>query len=119
MKRILIIEDEADISMLLVELIKSIGFKVNTAASLKDARERIEPFDPDIVFLDIQLPDGYGYELIPELKEKSNDLKIVVVSAYDSLENASQNIKKEIDLFINKPFNKKIIIEALSQLNAL
>jgi len=67
-----------------------------------------------VVFLDIHLPDGLGYQLIPEIRESQPDTQVIAISAVD---NERKNAKEQgADLFIAKPFAKGSILDGLRAL---
>lgn len=71
-KRILIIDDEEDIVRLIRTVLKKEGFKnIYYATNLEDGFKEFNKVEPDIVILDIMLPDGEGYELCKTIRAKS------------------------------------------------
>jgi len=81
-KRVLVVEDEPDIA-LIFRLVLEGGYAVTLAGSLGEARAVIETHGlPDLVVLDLMLPDGNGLDLCRELKAARPDLPVLIVSAY-------------------------------------
>ncbi|WP_423841915.1 ATP-binding response regulator [Aeromonas dhakensis] len=80
---ILVIEDEADIALLLQMLLQGAGYRVLLAHSLADARELLECETVAVITLDLRLPDGNGVEFIQELQGclRYRELPILVISA--------------------------------------
>jgi CheY-like chemotaxis protein len=108
------VEDEQDIGLLLSGILHREGFETTIAMSIREAGERLHDQEYDVVFLDLNLPDGVGYSLIPSIRQRK-ETKIVVVSAYDGeKENAT---REGADFFISKPFRKEEVINALMELN--
>jgi two-component system, chemotaxis family, chemotaxis protein CheY len=68
---------------------------------------------PDIIFLDIELPDGSGLELLAKIKKVKPECFIVMVSANSTLENVQSSIKHGAATFIVKPFSGEKILAAL------
>ena len=73
--RILIIDDEPDICTLLAGVLKSSGNETYFAHNLEDGKTQFETKHPEIVFLDLNLPDGSGFTLLPEIKQQAPDTK--------------------------------------------
>src|SRR5688572_25642622 len=104
MDKVLLVDDEVDICLLLSGILQREGFQTSYALSLNEAEGKLGMDDYKVVFLDLNLPDGVGYSLIPEIRKNKNT-KIVIVSAYDS---EKEQAKKEgADYFIAKPFRKE------------
>jgi DNA-binding response OmpR family regulator len=68
----LLVDDDSDAAETMAMLIANEGFTVATAGSLRDARRQIALQEPDIVLLDLMLPDGSGMELFKDAKQLSN-----------------------------------------------
>jgi two-component system NtrC family response regulator len=101
--RILIIDDDEDMSYTLSRLVEQTGFVSRTAFSLREGLEaaRMEPFD--LVFLDVNLPDGSGLSLIPELRKAADPPEIIIFTAYSDAEGAAVALKSEVWDYIPKP----------------
>lgn len=114
MQRVLLIDDETEICFLLSNVIRRAGAQCDMAHSLADGRAQLKKHDYSAVFLDIHLPDGLGYELIPEIRSQHPDARVIAISAVD---NERMNAtSRGADLFIAKPFDKLGILGGLRQL---
>jgi DNA-binding response OmpR family regulator len=82
-KRILIIDDDIDLLMLLERRLQKLGFEVETAASLPEAEEIFPLFEPHLVLLDINVKGEDGRKLCWQLKHFSKEIKVIIVSGYD------------------------------------
>lgn len=105
----LIIEDELIIRNFLSAILSSLGFIVVQAGTLNEGFEKHELSKPDIIFLDINLPDGSGIDLISSLKDNHPKVKIVVASSYDFEEEKKRSAAEGADFFMSKPFNQKVV----------
>ncbi|MDQ3099977.1 MAG: response regulator, partial [Bacteroidota bacterium] len=82
--RILLVDDEQEICLLLNALLMRYGANTVMAHSLEDAGTKLTERGPfDGVFLDVNLPDGKGYELIPAIRNNSDGVPVIVISAMD------------------------------------
>ena len=113
-KDILIVDDEVEICLLLSGILQRNGFSTSYAHDLKNAATQVTENDFKLIFLDLNLPDGMGYDLFPLLK-KQHQSKVIVISAHDS--EAVKALEMGADHFIAKPFNRKTIINTIVQLN--
>jgi CheY-like chemotaxis protein len=114
MVRVLLVDDEQDIGLLLSGILRREGIETTIALSLSEAGERLHDQEYDVVFLDLNLPDGVGYTLIPSIRRRK-ETKIVVVSAYDGEKDKAT--REGADYFISKPFRKEDVIHALQELH--
>jgi len=113
-EKILIIDDELDICILLSSVLKSLGYKTDYAGSVSQGIEKAIESKPNILFLDINLPDGKGFDLIPVINEKKIKPKIILISANEKDEYKELASKNGVTHFLGKPFSKNDIQEALS-----
>ncbi len=102
-KRILIIDDDIDLLMLLERRLQKQGFAVETAASLPEAEEIFPLFEPHLVLLDIDVKGEDGRKLCWQLKHYNNEIKVIIVSGYD--QNLGRAVLFGADDLVPKPFN--------------
>ena len=126
-KQILLVEDEAVFANAVKKHLQRKGYNVNLALDLETARHYYKKNIPDLILLDMRLPDGSGLDLLSEIKSKNIAIEILVMSAYGELEDAvsamklgaSDYLKKPIDLeelYINvkKVFEKNELAQKLN-----
>lgn len=113
----LIIDDEQDICLLLSGILGQMGVHGNYAMNLTEGLLKITHGNFDVLFLDINLPDGSGLEALPKIKQIDPNLKIIMISAYDGESERNEGFRKGISAFIGKPLSKLKIKEALQKLN--
>lgn len=117
MTRALVIDDELDICIMVTKHLQQIQFETDYALTVKEARLKITTSSYDLILIDLNLPDGTGYDIMDFLKESDSDSKIIVISAYDH--EMTDVLEKGADVFIGKPFTLKAISKALQTLNLL
>jgi two-component system, NtrC family, response regulator AtoC len=103
--RILIVDDEKLISWSLATMLKKEGYEVDTAASGNEALEKLRDFKPELVMLDICLPDINGLELLKTFKAANEEIYIVMMTAYANADSAVQALKDGAEDYFGKPFN--------------
>ena len=81
MNHILIVDDDAEIRSLLRRYLESQGFRVSTAADRRECEAQLEGLAPDLVVLDVMLPDGSGLEICRSLVETRPQLRIILLTA--------------------------------------
>ncbi len=112
----LIVDDEKEICMLLAYQLGKLGITSSKAHTISDGLESFDPQEHELVFLDINLPDGNGLDIIPMLKTKSPNIKIIVISAYDTKDEHRKAYELGIFQFLGKPFSKKMVAEIVESI---
>jgi len=116
MAEIVVIEDEADISMLVETTLTFGGHHVHIASNGRDGIELVAKHQPEIVLLDVQMPDMSGYDVLQTAK---NDPRLCHIPMFlFSANSRSEDIQRGLDLgaagFLSKPFDPR---ELLQQIN--
>lgn len=112
-RKILVVEDEYSINdILTITLIKE-GYKVESVFDGKTALEKIEQFKPDLVLLDLMLPDIDGFEIC---KKISKDHLVIMITARDSIFDKIVGLELGADDYIIKPFEIKEVVVRIKAL---
>ena len=111
-KKILLIEDNETIILGLEYLFREEKFNLETAKTKKEAREKIKASKPDLVLLDIMLPDGNGFEICKQIKEISN-IPIIFLTAKDEEKYVVQGLDMGAEDYIIKPFRNRELISRI------
>ncbi len=114
MAHALVVDDEADAAETMAALIATEGFTVATAGSLRDARRQLALQEPDIVLLDLMLPDGSGMQLFEDAKALANT-EVVLITGHASLETSIQALRLGAADYLVKPINVKQLSGILSR----
>ncbi len=107
----LLVDDESEICLLLEVILARHGISSSSANTLAEAKKNLANSEYDGVFLDVNLPDGKGHELIPLLKSAYPDIRVIVISAMD--QERVLAMAAGADLFLPKPFDRHTILESL------
>lgn len=112
MANILVVEDELLIARLLKETLEIEGYQVVTVLNGEDAVQFALRETPQLIILDIMLPDIDGFEVIRRLREhpKSMHIPIIVLSALGEPEHKAQAFEKDVDDYITKPFHTEELL---------
>jgi two-component system, NtrC family, response regulator AtoC len=102
----LIVEDDADSAKMMAALVGAQGFSAATACSLQDARRQMAMQQPDLVLLDLLLPDGNGMALLDE-QELIGNSEVVLVTGHASLETSIQALRYGAADYLIKPVSAK------------
>ena len=111
--KVLIVDDELDICYLLSSLLKQRNFVTGFVNTISDAVNALKTDTPDILFLDNHLPDGFGLDFIPHIKQNYPGVKVIMITAHDGAVERKKAQDGGVDLFVAKPLNRKLINDAI------
>lgn len=109
--KLLIIEDEPDLTSLIIKYLKREGYHCEVAVSFKEGLKKLINYEYDCIIVDLNLPGGDGMELVRSVRREDNQTGIIIISARDSIEDRVVGLEGGADDFLTKPFH-------LSELNA-
>ncbi len=113
---ILIVEDEASLARNVATFLGRNGYSARIAGTGREARAAMREFMPDLVLLDMRLPDATGLELLAELRALDPALPVVIMTAYASIQTAVEAMKAGADDYVGKPLvlaELKLLIDRL------
>jgi len=109
-EKILIVDDERLIRQSLEKALAGQGYAVFSAENGKTALHLLEEESPDLVLLDLKLPDINGIEVLKRLRELDKNLPVLLITAYGSIDTAIQAIRLGAYDYITKPFDLEAIL---------
>jgi two-component system, OmpR family, response regulator len=115
LKKVLIIEDEGDMCLLLNILLNGKEMELDHVKSLAAAEEYLQQEQPSVVLLDNKLPDGFGIDFITYLKKEYPSVKIIMISGFDG---SAKDVALEngADVYLEKPFTKDQLYKSIKGL---
>lgn len=117
MNHVLIVDDDTDSATTLRELVRADRFSVAIAHTLRDARRQIALQPPDLVLLDMQLPDGNGLDLFTD-RQLVSDSEIVLVTGHASLDSSIEAMRRGAADYLVKPIAMKQLQRVLARCGA-
>jgi two-component system response regulator RegX3 len=114
-RRILVVEDESAISEPLADALRREGFEARVAPTLQDARAWVQAEAPDLILLDVMLPDGDGRDLAAEIRRRS-DVPIVMLTARGEELDRVLGLELGADDYVVKPFSA---LELVARIRAI
>jgi len=114
--RILVVDDELIMRESLKEWLLFEGYGVETAASGDEALEMVENSHFSMVFLDIKMPGMDGTEVLSRVKEKFNDLVVVMMTAYATVETAVETMRTGAHEYVIKPFDPQELLSIVKKI---
>ena len=114
-KKVLIIEDEGDMCLLLNIMLNGKEMELDHVKKLSAAEDYLQKEQPSVVILDHNLPDGFGIDFITHIKAKYPNIRIIMISGYDG---SAKDVALEngADIFLEKPFTKNQLYESIVEL---
>lgn len=114
MKRILIIEDDKLLNKILAYNLVSEGYDITSAVNAKTAADKLNNMEYDLVLLDINLPDGNGYDLCRIIKPKHPDTIVIFLTANDQEQDQIRGYKAGAVDYITKPFSIEALLRKIA-----
>jgi len=117
-KTILIVDDELSILVPLQFLMEKEGYVSKLAQSGKEAIEKIAQVQPDLILLDIMLPDLDGYEIYQMIRERTEweSIRVIFLTAKNRDADMAKGIAMGADAYITKPFSNTQLVEKIREL---
>jgi DNA-binding NtrC family response regulator len=104
MKNIIVVDDDAEFRSNLLEVLKGEGYQADSAASAKEALAKLAVREFDIALLDYMMPKKSGIDALLEIKKLRPKAKVIMITAFATVENAVDAIRKGASDYIAKPF---------------
>ncbi len=111
--RLLLVEDDAELSAALVADLERRGFASDSAATCEDAALFVQTIQYGAMILDLGLPDGNGLDMIRRLRAQANPLPILVITARGDLESRIAGLEAGADDYLAKPFSPDELVARL------
>ncbi|RJX35088.1 MAG: sigma-54-dependent Fis family transcriptional regulator [Desulfurivibrio sp.] len=114
-QRVLVVDDEKLVCWSLSQMLAGAGYIVQSAMNGAEARQKFQDFVPEMVLLDVRLPDANGVELLREFKAHDDDIIVLMITAYADADSAVSALKIGADDYIGKPFDVENIRHIVDQ----
>ncbi|HVE93435.1 MAG TPA: response regulator transcription factor [Acidimicrobiales bacterium] len=108
--RVLVVDDEENITFLLDSALSHFGFDVRVAHDGRTALAEVERFAPDVMLLDVMLPDLDGFEIIRRLRLDGVRVPVLFLSARDGVEDKVRGLSLGGDDYVTKPFSLEEVV---------
>ena len=112
-KKILVVEDSRVARIVLCKFLKDYGYDVLEAANGRSAVAQLAVESPDLVILDLILPDIDGYQIFNDMKddERTRDIPVIILTSRDSLVDKLRGRMSGSDEYVTKPFKNEILLD--------
>ena len=108
--KVLVVDDEPNIRELVEVALKFHGCAVTVSASGKDALHQAETYEPDLMILDVMLPDMDGFEVCRTLRSEGNDVPVIFLTARDTTSDTIRGLTLGGDDYVTKPFSVEALV---------
>ena len=115
-KPILVVDDEKNIRLALSMSLEKLEIPVETAASGEEALEKLAQGDYGLMLLDLRMPGMDGMEVLRRVSEELPDLKVIIITAYGSIDLAVEAMKLGAVDFLQKPFDANQVLEMVARI---
>jgi len=115
MTRILLVEDDVSLTLSLKVALGRAGYEVHIATSLEKARRLLQELPPDLVLLDLGLPDGDGLDTLSAWREEQYYMPVIALTARVTPEDRVAGLQQGADDYVTKPFD---LHELLARIDA-
>ncbi len=118
MRTVLVVDDSNTVREMIADLLGKVGIKVLEASDGAEAKQKIEASPPDLVVMDIVMPNMNGYELCRWVKSNrtTQDIPVVICSSKGEEFDRYWGMKQGADAYIAKPFRPDEMVETVKQL---
>lgn len=117
-KRVLVVDDEPNIVMSLEFLMRRAGFEVAVARNGREALEALEGTPPDLLLLDVMMPEFDGYEVCERVRSRAewHQTKIIMLTARGRDIERERGLSLGADAYVTKPFSTRDLVEQVKRM---
>src|SRR5713226_4462746 len=118
-KKILVVDDEPEVRKLMEHFLIDKGYEVRVAGNGREGLDALDTFTPDLVLLDMHMPELDGAEMLKQLAIRSPTLPVIMVTVNEDVETTSRLLQLGAADYVPKPFNLDYLEQAINiQLSA-
>jgi DNA-binding response OmpR family regulator len=114
--RIVIIEDDRKLSDALVSGLEGAGYEAKAAASAEEGFFLVHRLQPDLILLDLTLPQRNGLDILQQLREEGVDVRVLILTSHNTIEDRVAGLKTGADDYMGKPFSFPELIARIEAL---
>jgi DNA-binding NtrC family response regulator len=118
-RRVLIVDDDRDIVTIVSTILGGRGWDIKAAYNGREALEAVTLSKPDIILLDIMMPEMNGIEVLKRIKKIDTDARIIMITAFGDVESYLDSMELGAYEYINKPFETDELLEMIDRVTAV
>jgi len=112
---VLVIDDQENMCWILSKVLSAAGFSVKSANTAKEARSIADKGGLSAAVIDFRLPDGDGFDLFLDLRERDENLPCVLITSYGSSKLRQEALERGFDAYFDKPFDNAALVATLQE----
>jgi DNA-binding NtrC family response regulator len=112
---VLIVDDEKNIRMTIGQALESLGIEADTAVNGEEALEKIRKKSFNLILLDLKMPGMDGMDVLRQISQMCCDIKVIVITAYATVDSAVEAMRLGAADFLQKPFSPQDIRESITR----
>ena len=116
-KKILIVDDDKDIVKIVTTMLEGRGWDVSAAYGGHEALDSVNSAKPDIILLDIMMPEMNGIEVLKRIKKIDPEARIIMITAFGDVESYLDSMELGAYEYINKPFETDELIDMVKKVS--
>ena len=117
-KKILIVDDDKDIVKIVTTMLEGRGWDVTAAYNGREALDMVNASRPDIILLDIMMPEMNGIEVLKRIKKMDSGVRIVMITAFGDVESYLDSMELGAYEYINKPIETDELLDMIEKISA-
>ena len=114
-RNILVIDDNLTVCLMLKSWLIKKGFSVETAASVKEAKQKVKEQPFDLILSDIRMPDADGFSFLSWVKKYDSDILVIMMTGYADIESAVESMKSGAVDYISKPIEPEQLFKKIDE----
>ena len=114
-KKVLVIDDELDLLSLLMGVLTDEGYQAFSAANGADGVRLNELENPDLIILDLRMPEMDGIETLRQIRKKDGKVKVVILTGYGSPDTIRDAADLNVSEYLSKPFDNEQLLRVISE----
>lgn len=118
-RSVLIVDDDRDIVTIVSTILGGRGWDIKAAYNGREALEAVTLSKPDIILLDIMMPEMNGIEVLKRIKKIDTDARIIMITAFGDVESYLDSMELGAYEYINKPFETDELLEMIDRVAAV
>lgn len=115
MSRILVVDDDRELRDNIVEILTDAGYEIQSSDNAESALEVLDSKEFDLIIMDLIMPGMGGLAVLPLARQKCPNARIIVITAFSTVDNAVESMKKGADDYITKPFKINELLTAVQR----
>jgi DNA-binding response OmpR family regulator len=117
--KILIVDDSTINNILLESILSEKGYEIYSTLNGNTALEKIEDIQPDLVLLDIMMPEVNGFDVLRKMRTNNIDIPVIIISAYDSDKFKKLSRSLGASAYILKPINGEVLVKNIEKVTVM